>query len=173
MVVMRFGVAAYQDLRAGSFTGNAIKPLRTAALPRRRTFSDGTCRQLTGADAAHPFLGYGYQDTGSSGAARFDRHRIDAAIEGRPQGGVDPAVPLDAAKTRKFSGDDADAKMALPPSRCPMAGMSGRFTENDEALLPRECGCGLASIRAWMVGAALAGWSVGMASSFRAGHRLA
>ena len=31
MVVMRFGVAAYQDLRAEKFAGVAIKPLRTAS----------------------------------------------------------------------------------------------------------------------------------------------
>ncbi|MDQ0467945.1 DUF882 domain-containing protein [Labrys wisconsinensis] len=31
VVVMRFGVAAYQDLRAEKFTGTAIKPLRTAS----------------------------------------------------------------------------------------------------------------------------------------------
>ena len=31
MVVMRFGVAAYQDLRAEKFAGSAIKPLRTAS----------------------------------------------------------------------------------------------------------------------------------------------
>ena len=31
MVVMRFGLAAYQDLRAEKFAGVAIKPLRTAS----------------------------------------------------------------------------------------------------------------------------------------------
>ena len=31
MVMMRFGVAAYQDLRAERFSGTAIKPLRTAS----------------------------------------------------------------------------------------------------------------------------------------------
>jgi uncharacterized protein YcbK (DUF882 family) len=43
LVVMRFGVAAYQDLRAESFSGAAIKPLRTASfVVSPRVFSQAT-----------------------------------------------------------------------------------------------------------------------------------